>query len=160
MELEDIKHMNIDPKIIRENMQNKQFGESTPETELSQLVRSNTHRRNGWNSKMYKVEGREDTPRSVKHIDKFVKSYFPSFYDDYIFTKKEIYSYFENEEGNIDEKKLPNLMSGEKDKYHLGECCHYSLNLTLGLYDYYSYSSRDKDGKETEYLISARWRDE
>ena len=59
---------------------------------------------------------------------------------------------------NIDEKKLPDLNSGKKDKNYLGECCHYSLCLVLGLQEYHSQTIRDNDGKEYgEVMIYAKW---
>ena len=91
MELEEINNMNIDPPKISENRKNRSFGEVTLESELWELVHSNTHRISGRKSRMMVEEGRDWTPRSEKVIDKFVKSYFPSFYDDYIITKKEIF---------------------------------------------------------------------
>ena len=132
MELEEIKNMNIDPPKISENCKNRSFGEVTLEGELYQLVHSNTHRISGRKSRMMVEEGRDWTPRSEKVIDKFVKSYFPSFYDDYIITKKEIFSFYE--------KSGSYLFT---DEYHLGECCHYSLCMTLGLQDrnYLEYSN-------------------
>ena len=132
MELEDIKNMNIDPPKISENKKNRLFGEVTFESELWNLVHSNTHRRSGQKSRMMLEEGRGWTPRSEKTIDKFVKSYFPSFYDDYIITKKEIFDFWER--------------TGHYcfyDKYHLGECCHYSLCMTLGLSDHHEVESLD-----------------
>ena len=86
MELEEINNMNIDPPKISENCKNRSFGEVTLEGELYQLVHSNTHRISGRKSRLYVDEWRDYTPRSEKVIDKFVKSYFPSFYDDYIIT--------------------------------------------------------------------------
>jgi len=132
MELEEINNMNIDPPKISENRKNRSFGEVTLESELWELVHSNTHRISGRKSRMMVEEGRDWTPRSEKVIDKFVKSYFPSFYDDYIITKKEIFSFYE--------KSGSNLFT---DKEHLGECCHYSLCMTLGLQDrnYLEYSN-------------------
>ena len=165
MELEEIKNMNIDPKVIRENMNNKKSGEITPEIELVQLIHSNTHRVSGRYSEMKKVEGRDWIPMSVSHIDKFVRSYFPSFFYEYIYTKKEIFSYMEDEKGNIDKKKLPDLNSGKKDKYHLGECCDASIRLVLGILEYHTLIIRDKEGKEWdedgkeygEVMIYPRW---
>ena len=132
MVLEEINNMNIDPLKISENLKDKTYGDETQELELSELIHSNTHRRSGRKSRMYLEEGREYTPRSEKQIDKFVKSYFPSFYNDYIITKKEIFSFYE--------KSGSNLFT---DKEHLGECCHYSLCMTLGLQDrnYLEYSN-------------------
>jgi len=132
MELEEINNMNIDPPKISENRKNRSFGEVTLESELWELVHSNTHRISGRKSRLYVEEGRDYTPRSEKVIDKFVKSYFPSFYDDYIITKKEIFSFYE--------KSGSYLFT---DEYHLGECCHYSLCMTLGLQDrnYLEYSN-------------------
>ena len=165
MELEEIKNMHIDPKFIRENMMYQKYGEITPETELVQLIYSNTHRPSGRYSDMKKVEGRDWIPMSVSHIDKFVRTYLPTFFYEYIYTKKEIFSYMEDEKGKIDKKKLPDLYSGKKDKHYLGECCHYSLCLVLGLQEYYNATIRDKDGRDRdedgkeygEVMIYPRW---
>ena len=142
MELEEINNMNIDPPKISENCKNRSFGEVTLEGELYQLVHSNTHRISGRKSRMMVEEGRDWTPRSEKVIDKFVKSYFPSFYDDYIITKKEIFNFWER--------------TGSycfTDKYHLGECCHYSLCMTLGLQDHHDLEGFNHNDPTSEELL-------
>ena len=154
MELDEIKNMNIDPEKINENFGDitykdnweEETGEKTPEIQLFQLIKSNClFKKEGRRSYLYGWDGRGllEYPKGEKYIDKFVKSYFSSFYDDYIITKKEIVSWVR--------KNQEYLFT---DKYYLGECCHYSLCLTLGLQDYYKLN----DWVGHEEIIYPEWR--